>query len=125
MRHTPGPWKLSLKEGEYTVGKKQAKLLAMHGLPTTFNALSVGSDNGRGAQMAIIPMDESNQANGYLIAAAPEMYEALLNILNLKVTESYDEEEWTKAWAKGVDAIRVANGEKPENGVKGNELGIK
>ena len=116
MKHTPGPWKLSLKEGEYTFGKKQAKLLAMHGLPTTFTALSVGSDNGRGAQMAIIPMDESNQANGYLIAAAPEMYEALNWLIHLshdtgKKGGRPEPGEWEEAIKHGEQALKKAGGE--------------
>lgn len=90
MKFTPGPWKLSLQEAEYTLGKEEAKQLKMHGLPTRFNAISVGSNNGKGAQMAIIPLDESNQANGYLIAAAPEMYEVIKSHCKQCLLESGD-----------------------------------
>ena len=50
---------------------------------------------------------------------AVALYKALLNILSLKAADNYDEELWTKAWAKGVDALRVANGEKSEGGGEG------
>ena len=90
MKFTPGPWRLH-----------KDKILA---------------DVGHGvARIAIVDDGEGTEAvNGTLIAAAPEMYEALLNILQLKATNEYDEELWTKAWAKGVNALRIANGEEPE-----------
>ena len=39
-----------------------------------FVAISIGSTEG---QVAIIPLDESNEANARLIAAAPELLEAV------------------------------------------------
>ena len=50
---------------------------------------------------------ESGEWVKYEVAKA--LYTALLNILWLRVDENESGEAWTKAWAKGVDAIRKAN----------------
>ena len=47
---------------------------------------------------------------------AEALYTALLNILWLRVDKNESEEEWTKAWAKGVDAIRKAHDEEAGEG---------
>ncbi len=64
-KHTPGPWKWS---GEYThpCGKPAWTLLGRHGL---YGILTC--DQGSA------PQDLNDEANARLIAAAPEMFEAL------------------------------------------------
>jgi hypothetical protein len=52
-------------------------LLAAAG-KTQFDALSVGTHNG---QVAIVPLDESNERNARLIAAAPDLLAALRDLL--------------------------------------------
>ena len=47
---------------------------------------------------------------------AEALYVALLNILWLRVDENGSEEAWTKAWVKGVDAIRKAHDEEAGEG---------
>lgn len=75
-KRTPGPWQIGLKTSKYKVDEKHHLKLAALGLPNEFEALSIGG-NFIG-QVALIPLDESSIENAQLIAAAPEMYEALI-----------------------------------------------
>ena len=76
---TPGPWNVAPKKAMYGAFGEEARKLEAVGLPTQFEGLSIGTDNG---QVAIIPLDESNEANAQLIAAAPELLEACIFILD-------------------------------------------
>ena len=71
-KFTPGPWEIGPNTNIYEPALPGIRdRLESLGLPVTFEALSVGKDEG---QMALVPLDESNAANAHLIAAAPEMY---------------------------------------------------
>jgi len=52
------PWELLTKEAEYRVGGAEEIALRAHGFPVRFPAVSIG--RVRGAQIAIIPLDESS-----------------------------------------------------------------
>ena len=71
--YTPGPWEIGPRENKYqaipdnTIKKKLLEELNL----VNFKALSIGSSLG--AQIAIIPLDESNRANACLIKAAPNL----------------------------------------------------
>jgi hypothetical protein len=79
-KHTPGPWGINPFTADYEVSGTDApfpelrqsalRQLGKH----KFKAVSVGTKSG---QVAIIPLDESNEHNAKLIAAAPDMLEAL------------------------------------------------
>lgn len=73
-KFTPGPWSVAPKKAMYGAFGEEARKLEAVGLPTQFEGLSIGTDSG---QIAIIPLDESNEANAQLIAAAPELLHCL------------------------------------------------
>lgn len=50
------------------------ELIEREGLDKPFTAISIGVKEG---QIALVPLDESNEANANLIASAPELLEAL------------------------------------------------
>jgi len=75
MSYTKEPWNIGPETARYEVCrgiKRQA--LKVAGLPTEFEALSIGTDSG---QVAIIPLDESNIDNAHLIVAAPGLLREL------------------------------------------------
>lgn len=66
LKHTPGPWE---------TGRGADGLPIIHTAPDTF------SPSGQGvAHVCKRPMCQEHTANARLIAAAPEMYEALLSV---------------------------------------------
>ena len=81
MGHTDGSWTRGDVPAKYkshpeTEAKKE--LLKMHGLDAPFECVSIGNYN---AQIALIPTDNKNhEANAKLIAAAPDMIHALIEI---------------------------------------------
>lgn len=72
MKSTPGPWSIGIRQAEYDVVEKYA--LASMGMQTRFMAVSIGTPKN---QVAIVPLDESNISNARLIAAAPELLDAV------------------------------------------------
>ena len=95
MSHTPGPWELAMSaDGCFILfGPKGRKLLT-------------------------IPLDEQNEekaANARLIAAAPELFEALRDIYAALVIEEISAETRTRARLRARDAlalVRVDEGER-------------
>jgi len=74
---TEWPWVVGEKENYYSFDGtiEEKKLLEINNIPLRFPALGIGTNTGG---VAIIPLDESNNANAKLIAAAPDMLEALI-----------------------------------------------
>lgn len=109
-KHTPGPWSVAPRGGEYQVvpstNHEREQLERIGAL--TFVALSVGTSSG---QVAIIPMDESNRANATLIAAASDLYEALLDLIH-QMRQPPDENGKHKLdMNQSITAINKARGE--------------
>ena len=75
-KHTPGPWWIAPKKSPYIATSDNPTVLSwlQSSGRDKFYALSVGTALG---SVAIIPLDESNEANARLVAAAPELLEAL------------------------------------------------
>lgn len=84
-KHTPGPWSINQYTADYEVvgtdaplpGLRQQAIIGIG--KNKFKAVSIGTGSG---QVAIIPLDESNLDNAKLITAAPDMAEALKNIVS-------------------------------------------
>lgn len=96
-QHTPGPWALK----GYLVGDKQ-------GHRSIYGPKPWGSGSAKVAQTQGVRPAAENEANARLIAAAPELLEALEE-LHLKAVVGTDEERHAaliKAWA----AISKARG---------------
>lgn len=81
-KHTPGPWK-NLSEG----------IVGFDPLVGLTLVATVSSEND--AQMPF---------NARLITAAPEMYEALEDLL-IELAPSYDSRKWPKSLVKAADLI--------------------
>ena len=64
--HTEEPWDLKTKIAAYHISGEAKQRLESAGLQTSFDAMSVGAVEG---QVAIIPLDESSEANGRRIVA--------------------------------------------------------
>lgn len=73
-KFTQGDWELSLIEADYSAAGSDAERLELQGLNPEFKAVSIGTSAG---QVAIIPLDESNVGNAYLIKSSPKMYEEI------------------------------------------------
>lgn len=101
--HTPGPWTVAPRIGRYQVipatEQERYQLASINALE--FEALSVGTPSG---QMAMIPLDESNRANANLIAAAPDLLEALEAFV-----ERNSSEEMVTITVKAADVAKARN----------------
>jgi hypothetical protein len=75
-KHTPPPWEIAPRKARYRA-VDEAPLLAV-GLPVEFEAWSVGTAAG---SAALIPCDESSFENAILVRAAPELLQALRNLV--------------------------------------------
>ena len=97
MKHTPGPWKANIdNNGDYIVTIRSYRRVYV-------NATYEDDDN--------VKYDAS------LIAAAPEMYEAIRWLLHLRsgVSKGGDDfrvtdDEWNDAWESAISAITKAEG---------------
>jgi hypothetical protein len=106
VRYTPGPWSIGVWTGKYQVipanDRERIGIERIH--PLHFGAMSIGSTE---AQVAIIPLDESNEANARLIAAAPEMLEAI----NIAIAALEHSLNWvaenSELWKDGHAAITI------------------
>ena len=71
-KHTPGPW--------------HAGKLRYPGADPRFNGIDIGADSGENIALVYFIRDEHTReecaANGRLIAAAPELYEALRGMMD-------------------------------------------
>lgn len=78
LAHTRGCWMLGMRSATYSASGESAKRLLAEGIPLEFEAISIGSQEGK--QIAIIPLDESSVENARLMALAPEMYRMLKSV---------------------------------------------
>ena len=79
MKHTPGPWKV--REPDHFVDGLAHMVVSEHPQEGYWHIAEMGAHNGRA----------ESEANARLIAAAPEMLEALIVLLNWPLkSECYD-----------------------------------
>lgn len=98
VKHTPGPWGWDSRNGRYY-------LLTFHPNPTHHIVLGRMS----GIDPAdLIPDDEMGRADLDLIAAAPELLEALKNVMALHCPHPRAGEPWVDTAARA--AIAKAEG---------------
>ena len=103
-KHTPGPW------------ERRGKSVVVKGAPRRNNAYSGRICNVQGNGEGKTKINEIANANANLIAAAPQMLEALEELVELKdrrhslPVEIYQESR-EKAWNKCRAAIAAAKGE--------------
>jgi hypothetical protein len=94
---TPGPWRKG-DVGEIMLNNKYREII---------------SDDGKiGLVYGII--DQDNKANANLIAAAPELYEALTGLYQsqaVSINEPWDDDRYSVAMEKAEAAIKKARGE--------------
>lgn len=77
-KHTPGPWVVGGESGndseaEFIVTKDESRTIAW-----TTNTFDADADDGYGSEV----ITEEDRANGRLIAAAPELLEALKSVVD-------------------------------------------
>jgi hypothetical protein len=97
MKHTPGPWKVA---GQYRAHHQDEVRLRIDG-PKGYIALT---EPYNGSNKEIV-------ANAHLIAAAPDLLEALEKILVLNATQGVGYDEWEGATEMADKAIAKAEGE--------------
>ncbi len=112
MKHTPGPWNLEYPESLNPLDASRIEVYT--------------TDESLGGDVVIVAdvnkCINAGQANAQLIAAAPEMYEALRWLLHLcsGISKGGDEtpvtnHEWVAAWSEAIKAINKAEGEVKPN----------
>lgn len=101
MKHTPGPWFIKPVSNATVEGN--------------LNIIQTGIPTGKGYHISYsTSWDDSEdtkleaQANANLIAAAPDLLEALLNIVDME----HDVSEWDAVYAAARAAISKALGEE-------------
>jgi len=72
-------WSVAPNKAFYNLDGEDAEKLKSVGLPIRFEALSVGNEQG---QIAIIPLDNSNEFNARLISYAPVLFNVLFDIIH-------------------------------------------
>ena len=79
VKHTMGPWTINPHKGVYSVvgtlapdHQREREAIIKRLGKDRFEALSIGTSS---CQVAIIPLDESSEANASLIRAAPDLLE--------------------------------------------------
>ena len=103
-RYTPGPWEIDTET-------RPAEVCTIHGVP------AMPTEGGLGQEWVYVrgeigywqADEEENLANAHLIAAAPDLYEALADLLAICDGDP-DEPEEVK-WARA--ALAKARGEQP------------
>lgn len=106
MNHTPGPWHLSRDKRTIFAGTDSAGVL-IRGIEQTIPQIAYICGNGFGATL------QEQEANARLIAAAPELLEALEDALGLlvKIGERTPIYESDGQIFRAEAAIRKAKGE--------------
>ena len=107
-RWTPGPWEADCPDDaqEWNInapnGEPRLQYASWTGL-----AIVYGSEDWPGDGAAI------GRANAHLIAAAPDLYEALEALVTVSTTpdERQRPNQWNDAWAAARAALRKARGE--------------
>jgi hypothetical protein len=88
--HSPGPWNI------WRFGKRRIRWV--------IRRVSMRATNGDAVEWETIATDVSSQANARLIAAAPDLYDALYFLVNDTVPA-------TEAWEYARAALRKVDGE--------------
>lgn len=82
MSHTKGPWRLGPEKCSYKINDRKKELICEeNGFPTSFFALGIGNED-ENKTIAIVPLDDSNEENARLIAAAPDLLKACKEALD-------------------------------------------
>ena len=108
-KHTPGPWAC------YIVEESEHKSGPSGRCPESWFEIYTDDGEGNGDHVNCIPGDEESEANIRLVAAAPEMYEALKGILPLaKAGAEAGDNKYVSGFknmiAKALTAIAKAEG---------------
>jgi hypothetical protein len=93
-KHTKGPWEVD-------------KIASMHVQSGRRGVCSTGGYSNN--QECPIKIEEENQANAHLIAAAPDMLEALEEVLNIKDYDTAEKCEEVREKARAI--VAKARGE--------------
>lgn len=91
-KHTKGPWKTEINEGELEIWSQDTFIAGV-----THDLYFTAEKSGQ------------HTANAALIAAAPEMIEALELLLNETRNIMHNDTVWARS--KAIDAIKKARGE--------------
>jgi hypothetical protein len=100
-RHTPGPWRLWLSQDDHGAFMLRGDSPESHGEDMLIVQRNIGTPNG-----------DEGVANAHLIAAAPMMYEALLDALD--VLPDADNRCASEVIATVRAAVLLAQGEPPQ-----------
>lgn len=102
-KHTPGPW-------TYEAVSQTVYGISEGGCNKTVEPFMIANVRGWGHLQYLPNGAEIQDANGRLLAAAPDLLEALENIVALSQNHNCYEFE---AYSKALDAIAKAKGETP------------